>query len=236
MNYSQIGSDVKKLYNAEYAKAYRLSDAEAVTTENFAHYQKILQRITSNPLHPVKVLDLGCGTGRFFHCCQNTSFLLGIDISPDILEQAKAPIYEEAITAKQRELRCGNIFHMHFPSHSFDVIYSIGVLGEHSPLDLPLALKFFDMLGPNGQIFLTVVDKDSKQNPSLQRRIAEQLYPWMPPMLQKRLNVLWQNYYMTKQEIENLFTQTSFRELSIEHHVSTSSQWRGAHFEIFARK
>ena len=36
----------------------------------------------------LRVLDLGCGTGRYFHCLNNISCLVGIDISPDMLEVA----------------------------------------------------------------------------------------------------------------------------------------------------
>ena len=45
-----------------------------------------------------KLLDLGCGTGRWFHVMENVDFVLGVDFSGEMLSKAKEKIYGEGYT------------------------------------------------------------------------------------------------------------------------------------------
>ena len=43
--------------------------------------------------HPIDVLDLGCGTGRYFWGLRNVTTLTGLDASAPMLEEARHPIH-----------------------------------------------------------------------------------------------------------------------------------------------
>jgi ubiquinone/menaquinone biosynthesis C-methylase UbiE len=43
-----------------------------------------------------RVLDLGCGTGRYFHAVQGATGIVGVDVSPEMLHVAETdPVFRE---------------------------------------------------------------------------------------------------------------------------------------------
>jgi len=45
-----------------------------------------------------------------FHCLKNTKKLVGVDVSPDMLAEAKEPIGKESLGSQEIELLLGDIF------------------------------------------------------------------------------------------------------------------------------
>jgi ubiquinone/menaquinone biosynthesis C-methylase UbiE len=77
----------------EDARLYRESDERGKTEESHTLKYNIIRELSSSFPYPINVLDLGCGTGRYFHCIKNAKCLVGVDASWHMLEQAKSPVY-----------------------------------------------------------------------------------------------------------------------------------------------
>src|SRR5262245_50005916 len=83
------------------AALYRKDDEIEVTTPHHQHLAAILSRITGSFNRPIRVLDVGCGTGRYFYCLKNVDTLVGLDITTEMLMAARQPIFGDRISAKR---------------------------------------------------------------------------------------------------------------------------------------
>jgi len=99
-----------------------------------------------------KVLDLGCGNGRWFRLFQEKKVnYIGVDSSERLIEIAKKK-YPEA------KFQAADALHLPFPNNFFDKIYSIAVL-HHIPsegLRLGFLKEIRRVLKPEGLLILTV--------------------------------------------------------------------------------
>lgn len=91
MNYQQIGNKVKTIHGKAYSRRYRELDELAIDSEYHKHICNILKGVSCSFGREISVLDLGCGTGQYFHCLEKVERLTGIDISPHMLEEARNP-------------------------------------------------------------------------------------------------------------------------------------------------
>jgi len=92
-------------------------------------------------LRGTSILDIPCGTGRFFSYYQKRYFkFIGMDISPDMIERAsKKTTYED-------QVRLGNIFDIDTCT-VFDVVVCIRFLNLIEPEDVTKALKEMQRVG-----------------------------------------------------------------------------------------
>src|SRR5437016_5033835 len=88
------------LYDAEYAKRYRVHDDGFGAQGPYQHFVDWLQGICARIEPPIDVLDLGCGTGRYFWALRNVRHLVGIDASASMLREARQPLNADRITAE----------------------------------------------------------------------------------------------------------------------------------------
>ena len=92
-----------------------------------------------------------------------------------MLEQARRPIGAPATVP---ELIEGDFLAYDFAAEQFDLVYSIGVLAEHSPFDETVAARLRRWLRPRGRFAFTAVHPLSFSVPrTLKRRVAEALLP-----------------------------------------------------------
>jgi ubiquinone/menaquinone biosynthesis C-methylase UbiE len=240
MNYEAVEETIKAGYR-EVSSQYRHDDEIEVTTPNHHRICATLQRICVSFPHPVKVLDLGCGTGRYFHCLTNVEELTGMDISDEMLQEAETnPVRQEMISVKKIELIRGNVYLRTFPSESFHFIYSLGMFGNGCPVTVELCNRFYDWLTPGGKLYFNTVDFAGLPLWYRARRQARDLvYPilsrrWKNVLDERESRQPW--FSMTRDNLEDVMRKTRFTTFQVASHVCQSPLWSGRHLECIASK
>jgi ubiquinone/menaquinone biosynthesis C-methylase UbiE len=232
--------EVRRLFNQDWARQYRRID-ESSSDAAHEHYGRLLTTLSSSFGRPIDVLDIGCGTGRYFHRLRNMRRLVGIDLSMHMLKEAHSPLHAEEVSAQTVDLVCGDLRSLSIADGSFDFIYSIGVLGEYSPLDQEIMHTCWRILRPNGLMLVTAVDATSRisvpenEKPSLLRRALRKSWTLMPASIRAASNHWLSPCYLTRQQIERLLHSCGFSkvEISLYHHTSG---WLGTHFDCLATR
>ena len=169
------------LYDDAYARKYRDRDEALLEERTYQNSIAWLQQVCGRFHHRIDVLDLGCGTGRYFWGVNNARSLVGFDASAAMLAEARHPIRADRITARELRLVQGDLAAHTFPDDSFDLVYSIGVLAEHVPLDAAIVERVWRWLKPDGRFAFTTVDPESPDVPqTLQRQLAGVVLPLAP--------------------------------------------------------
>src|ERR1041385_5804404 len=110
MNYEAVEETIKAGYR-EVSSQYRHDDEIEVTTANHQRICATLQGLCASFPHPIQALEVGCGTGRYFHCLTNVEELTGVDISEDMLHAAETdPVRKEVISVRSIKLIRGNAY------------------------------------------------------------------------------------------------------------------------------
>ena len=174
-------SRAASLYDESYARRYRAHDEEFESSEPCRSFAEWLARVCGAFGRPIDVLDLGCGTGRYFWALAGVRSLTGLDASPSMLAEAAHPYHADRITAGSITLVAGDLMTHPFAASQFDLVYSIGVLAEHVPLDAPLVARIARWLKPGGRFAFSTVHPASPSIPrTLGRRIGERVAPFAP--------------------------------------------------------
>lgn len=217
-----------QLYNDEYSNKYRLYDEHFVTTADFQQYAKAFGDICQSFNRKIDVLDIGCGSGRYFHVLKNVAHLTGIDVAEGMIKAAHNPVNAEQMDIEQMDLMVGNIYTKDF-NRQYDFIYSVGVLGGHAPLTPDLCSRIHKMLSKDGIFYVTVVDLDSRKN--MKRKVAEALYPVMPTKVQKMFDKRWETNYLTQKDLEQLIKDAGFSRYELKKFKTTDKGWQGVQME-----
>jgi len=181
------GGRASGLYDARYARRYRAHDDGLSTSETGRLFPEWLRRVCGTFVPPIDVLDLGCGTGRYFWVVTGARSLVGLDASAAMLEEARHPNRQERITAPVTLVH-GDLFSHDFGDGRFDLVYSIGVLAEHSPLNERVVAKVTRWLKRGGRFAFTTVHPESSSVPlTLRRRLGRLLLPISVPPVRRRL-------------------------------------------------
>jgi ubiquinone/menaquinone biosynthesis C-methylase UbiE len=233
-------AQVRDSFNEKWSRNYRRLDEQA-KDEAFEHYGALLRQLSTAFGRQIDALDVGCGTGRYFHYLRNVRRLVGLDLSPHMLEQARTPTFASALQVDSIELVCGEVTSVSFPDASFDLIYSVGVIGEYSPIDQAHLKVFLRLLKPGGTLFVTVVDTLSRVSvpendpPSIARRLTRKVFPFLPKWTRELLNSSLSPFYVSRLQVESLFSASGFSRFQVERYVH-SSGWVGTHFDCVALK
>lgn len=170
-----------RLYDDAYARRYRECDDGLVDVGATRALAEWLRAVTHRFSHPIDVLDLGCGTGRYFFALDHVRRLVGLDASAPMLEEARRPPHEDLVRAESVTLVHGDLMTHRFASEEFDLVYSVGVLAEHTPLTRDLVRRVHGWLRPGGRFAFTTVHPESPTvSRGVARRLAQSLYRFAP--------------------------------------------------------
>src|ERR1043165_7159053 len=97
------------------AQDYRAQDEEHICGRDYNHWSRVLREVSASFDREIRVLDLGCGTGRYFHCVENARELVGLDISQQMLDAARNPVRSDDVSARKVTLVQGDLFSAQFP-------------------------------------------------------------------------------------------------------------------------
>jgi len=123
------------------------------------------------PEHDFRVLDAGCGAGRYFHLVPDADVYVGQDISCAMLGQAKSPYRAEALRFTPC-LVAGDLLRPAFRDAVFDLVFSIGVFGQELPLSQDTLTALLRLVRPGGSVVLSVLSSET----------GEQRIPYYSPM------------------------------------------------------
>jgi SAM-dependent methyltransferase len=169
------------LYDADYARRYRGRDEELEAVGSYHALVQWLGGVCDRFDHPIDVLDLGCGTGRYFWGLRKVNTLTGLDASEPMLAEAARPTRAGEISARNITLVTGDLATHQFAGNSFDLVYSIGVLAEHVALTRALVERVAGWLKPDGRFAFTTIDPQSPDVPmTVPRRVATAMLPLAP--------------------------------------------------------
>jgi len=170
--YTQLRQNAEAHYSAT-AASYRRDDEVAKDAESHAGKCRIICGLTQRFSNPIRFLDLGCGTGRYFHCARNVEWLVGVDPSEHMLAHARAPV---GVDHPKITLIRSTLHEVAFHEPCFDVAVCIGVLSHWCPLDADVLKHVAAMLRDDGCFFFTAEEPFEYQR-SLKRRVARMLRP-----------------------------------------------------------
>jgi SAM-dependent methyltransferase len=213
-------------YDEAYARRYRTRDDELDAVGSYQELVDWIGGVCDRFAHPIDVLDLGCGTGRYFWGLHHVKTLTGLDASQPMLAEAKTPTHADRIGAERIELVHGDLAAQPFPAGSFDLVYSIGVLAEHVPLNRSLVTRVAGWLKPGGRFAFTTVDPESPDVPRTPaRRFASALLPVVPGgagrRLHERLMVggMYGDARWIQSQLDGLFTIESLEQYQSDVHL-----------------
>ena len=169
------GQKAADLYRTDYARRYRAHDDGLGAVGPYAQFCEWLGAVCDRFTDEIDVLDLGCGTARYFRVLTNARSIVGIDASAAMLAEARTPIGADQIRAGSVELIEGDFVSHDFGASRFDLVYSIGVLAEHTPLDSRIVDNVHRWLRPMGRFAFTTVHPESPSVPKTWPRATGRL-------------------------------------------------------------
>jgi SAM-dependent methyltransferase len=212
---TQWGRKAEDLYATAYARKYREHDDQLRDVKAYRAFCDWLENVCGRFDRTIDALDLGCGTGRYFAALKNVKALVGIDASAAMLDEAARPVDASRITAGSVRLVHGDALTYEFAPASFDLVYSIGVLAEHTPFDDRVVANVCGWLRPGGRFAFTTVHPDSSSIPKTAGRvIGRALLPWTTRSIRRwlRSRLMAGGQYADEAWIEQCFG----RQLTIE--------------------
>lgn len=160
---------------------YRSQDEEHISGADYQHVSKILRDVSGSFDRDIRVLDLGCGTGRYFHCIQNARELVGLDISQQMLDAARNPVRGHEVTARELTLVQGDLFSVKFADGYFDFIYCMGVFGNGCGITPRACAQIHRWLAPGGAWYFDATDTSLLPRSSrVKKDLAAQVYAALP--------------------------------------------------------
>lgn len=222
------------------AERYRRDDEIEIRTENHRRICGNLRRVSASFGRKINVLDVGCGTGRHFHCLANVGTLVGVDISAEMLQAAADPVMKQQVSAQNIRLLCRNIYDHSFPAGYFDLICSFGVFGHGAQLTVELCRKFHHWLSPDGRLYFDTIESVSDRPlAAAKKRLKRALSRFSPPVTRRLLTereARLPAFTITCDELEAVMRGGGFADFVTSANICRSPLWRGIHLECMALK
>jgi SAM-dependent methyltransferase len=240
MEYRRYETELTAGYNRR-ATQYRHDDEIEARSENHQRLGGNLRRICRSFARPVRVLEIGCGTGRYFHWLQNVALLVGTDLSAEMLKQAARPVRADEVTAREIRLLRGNIYAMDFEAESFDFIYSLGVFGYGAALTPELGRKIHGWLSAGGRLYFDAIEhRELSRAQRFKQSVKSAALPVLPATLKARLEARAAAHVPlvvhTRADVERVMEGAGFTDFAVSSNTCHSPLWSGVHLECYARK
>lgn len=139
----------------EYAESDQtlLDSSDHVTTQNWLSDHL---KAEDKPMN--RFLDLGCGTGRWFHVeVDNAHTVIGVDFSRAMLKYATEKVNRNGYNNVY--LIQADVFHLPFKEDLFDCVVSLGVMDLHAPLSRDLLEEVRKVIKEDGLFLFTVLKR-----------------------------------------------------------------------------
>jgi SAM-dependent methyltransferase len=220
---TEWGARAAGLYGPDYARKYREMDDQLREGPLVARFGGWIRELCEGFGRSITVLDLGCGTGRYFWAVRHATELVAIDVSPAMLAEAKRPVDAGRLDVPRVTLIEGDILTHPLGDARFDLVYSIGVLGEHTPFDARIAGRVYRALVPGGLFAFTGVHANSFSIPRTpKRKLGERLLPLAPGPIRSALRsrLLSGGLYVDAPYVRDVLTGAGFKVDSIAYHES----------------
>jgi SAM-dependent methyltransferase len=212
--YSKLRQNAESNYSPTSAAAYRASDDTAKDSNTHAGKCEIIRDLSQQFDRTIDMLDLGCGTGRYFHCARNVKSLVGVDPSEHMLQQAREPVM-----GGNRNVRLirSTLHEVAVRPQSFDMVICVGVLGLWCPVDEYVLRRIATMLRPDGILFFTAIEYEPVEQ-TIKRRIASAVRPLLFAAPRRYVDIRLREFTMSEARV---------RELGGEHFEQVSiTKWR----------
>lgn len=235
----EVESKLRAMYQ-HCAEDYRIDDEIEAHTDHHCWIWKTLADLSGSFGRTIDVLDLGCGTGRHFHCLKNVRRFVGLDISPEMLAAAERPVRENLICTRNIDLICDSVRTVSFPEGSFDFIYSLGMFGYGCPLDMGLLSKLHSWLAHDGLLFFDVTNVSSLSvNARLRRQIRGCILSVLPRRAERTLFSRADSlpiYAVGRRQLLALMRASCFEDFRVYPRPRRSPCWGDKRLECVAAK
>jgi SAM-dependent methyltransferase len=215
---SRWGARAAAIYDDAYAERYRESDSRRSAGDAIDRLSHWIHDICLRCGTSLEVLDLGCGTGRYFGALSGLRRLVGVDVSQPMLDRARPRTAVLGALPGGIELIHADFLRLELAAMQFDLVYSIGVLAEHSPFDEAIAARIKTWLKPGGTFaFSTVHPQSPTVRRTIKRRVAERLMPATrgPLRASLRARLMRDGLYADEQRIREVLGAVGMRIESI---------------------
>ena len=152
------------IFDRAHAEETRRRDELTEYNEHLSVYGRHFASVPCNA-RPFSVLDVGCGTGRYFRFFADADLVVGLDPSSEMLKQAQCAVGVETLR-RPPVLVIGKTDDIPLLPGTFDLVYCIGVLGQLVPISkaqLEYLLKFCRKGGT--AILSVLADKADRKAP-----------------------------------------------------------------------
>ena len=194
-----LAQKFRQQYDHSYVAHYRTRDDD-VNHPNHRDLCEILASVSGEMSGPLRVLDAGCGTGRYFHCLRQTASIFGMDMSTGMLQAARRPVCANQIQGNTY-LICGSLFEVQFQPGSFHLIACIGVLGHLVPVEVEWLRTVHGWLATRGRLVFTCDDAASPSAKSWKRTLAMHVRWLLPSTLRARIDTRIGDFRLSEQDL-----------------------------------
>lgn len=208
--YSMLRRDAESSYSSTSAALYRQSDDLGKESVTHSGKCEIIRDLSSRFSEPITMLDLGCGTGRYFHCAKNVRRLIGVDPSQDMLMQARAPVM-----GGNRDVRLirSTLHEVSFAPQTFELAICIGVLGLWCPVEELVLRRVAKMLKHNGIFFFSAIEYLPVPM-TVKRRVASAIRPLLFGAPRRFVDFKLRQFTISEQRVRDL-AQRYFEQMKI---------------------
>jgi SAM-dependent methyltransferase len=199
----------KKYYSAKVSQQY---EKDLPVGEQYRIYHETIKTNCLKRNGEFTVLELGCGTGRYFFDLENVQKLTGVDISEDMLRAARENVKRIPELSSVTDFVNSSIEDFN-TDEKFDLIYSIGTLGEYCEFSVKILERVVSFLKPGGLFFFTIVDAESyvsTEHVGLKKRLYRFALKFLPLKLRIKfeapalINDDWKELFLSRKQVEQI--------------------------------